>query len=251
MGASLGTGNRGVSALGASLVQLIRRNCPGIDVAMLLGRRSPAPFEMVAGGERLTIGVLNHRMSPSAKVRENLFLWFALACLYRALPLTSWRAWLERLHPLIRASAQAELIGDIRGGDSFSDIYGLKSFLLGSLEAIAVILVRGQIVLFPQTYGPYKSPFARMVARYILRRASVILSRDQESMSTVIGLIGPTPRLHFCPDVAFSLEARQPERLKLDPPLPPSEFQLSAFSSPLSRGSSPEATSISAFRFQI
>ena len=218
MGASLGTGNLGVSALGASLIGLVRGNANG-KVSMLLGRHTGAPFRLIQNGHELSVPVLNYRRSPRASFREQLFVWFGLACLYRALPLASWRTFLRRQHPLIRASAEAHLIGDIRGGDSFSDIYGLKHFLLGSLEVIAVVLVRGRIVLFPQTYGPYKFAIARAVARFILRRASVIFSRDRESMSTVTQLIGEPNRCQFCPDVAFSLEARPPDQLLIEPPL--------------------------------
>lgn len=227
LGASLGTGNRGVSALGASLVRLFRTSHPDLTVGMLLGHRTSTPFVLPSVAGPLTVPVLNYRLSPRAGSSKNLFVWLVLACFYRALPLASWRAFLRRRHPLIRASAESQSIGDIRGGDSFSDIYGVRGFLLGSLGVLAVLLVRGHIVLFPQTYGPYKSLWARAVARFILRRASIILSRDRESMGTVTRLIGQTDRCQFCPDVAFSLEARPPESVQIAPPLP-SEFPLSA-----------------------
>ena len=220
MGASLGTGNRGVSALGASMIWLAKRFRPEARVAMLLGQRTNAAFVLNGGSQSLKVEVLNFRKSPRSRLGENLFLWFALACLYRALPLQRWRAFLRRRFPLIRASAEASFLGDIRGGDSFSDIYGLRNFLAGSLPVLAVLLVRRQIALLPQTYGPYQSGLARWVARFILRRASIILSRDRESMGAVAGLIGTTERCRFCPDVAFSLGARLPEKLLVDPPLP-------------------------------
>jgi polysaccharide pyruvyl transferase WcaK-like protein len=223
MGASLGTGNRGVSALGASLVKLLSDGQRSdTTVGMLLGRRTARAFALRTGNRVLSIETLNFRLALHTAFGRNLLLWFALACLYRAFPLAGWRAFLRRRHPLIRATAEAQLIGDIRGGDSFSDIYGVRGFLLGSLAVLAVVLVRGHIVLFPQTYGPYKSPIARAVACFILRRASIILSRDRESMTTVTQLIGATTRCQFCPDVAFSLEARPPEKLSIEPPLPPS-----------------------------
>lgn len=220
MGASLGTGNRGVSALGASLIKLARQAATGVGVSMLLGRRSNAPFRLRSEGGDIEVGVHNYRMSPTAPVRQQLPLWFALSCLYAAIPCEWWRAWLRRWHPLIRASADCRLVGDIRGGDSFSDIYGLRNFIQGCIPVFCVLLVRGRIVLLPQTYGPYKSPWARALARWILRRSSRILSRDRESLDAIRALIGDCPRTRFCPDVAFSLEARVPERFEVEPALP-------------------------------
>jgi polysaccharide pyruvyl transferase WcaK-like protein len=220
MGASLGTANRGVSALGASLVHLIKQNQPEAAVAMLLSHRRPETFMLRSNSRQLTVPVFNYRLSPGAGFQQNLFVWLALACLYRMIPVAGWRAWLCRRHSLIRVCAGARLVGDIRGGDSFSDIYGLGNFLMGSLGVLAVLLVRQDIVLFPQTYGPYKSFLARCVARFILRRALVILSRDRESLETLRGLIGDSDRIRFCPDVAFTLEARLPARLQIEPPLP-------------------------------
>jgi polysaccharide pyruvyl transferase WcaK-like protein len=111
-------------------------------------------------------------------------------------------------------------VGDIRGGDSFSDIYGVRSFLIRSLPVLSVIWVRGSVVLFPQTYGPFSHAPARFVARYILRHASRILSRDRASIQTVTDLIGPTTRIGFCPDVAFALEPRPHPQPQIEPPLP-------------------------------
>jgi colanic acid/amylovoran biosynthesis protein len=220
MGASLGTGNRGVSALGASLVKLITGAKSETDVTMLIGHRDSQPFKLSTETSFRTIPVVNYRLSPRSAPRGNLFVIVLLALLYRAVPVRAFRRGISRFCPWIGTVAKAQLVGDIRGGDSFSDIYGLRGFLLSSLPVITVIWVKGGIVLFPQTYGPYKHPLARLVARYILRRASVILSRDRESMDTVRQLIGPTDKLRFCPDVAFCLDAFKPRDLHIEPPLP-------------------------------
>lgn len=219
MGASLGTGNRGVSALGASLVKLLSEAHPGAKISMLLGHRFDTPFELTINGVRQQVPVLNFRQSPRAGFQKNLFVWILLAALYRLLPLPFFRNWLRNRHHMIRAIAEAQMVGDIRGGDSFSDIYGLKNFLMGSLPALAVIWIRGEVTLLPQTYGPYKSAIARMVAKYILSRASKIISRDRASLPTLEELL-PSAQIQISPDVAFALESRPPASPKIEPPLP-------------------------------
>jgi len=220
MGCPLDTGNLGVSALGVSVTTLLKLEDPSTRVEMLLGRRRGEPYEYEAAGRTIEVPVTNFRLSPRAGLRQNLFAWLALAVLYRAVPLGPWRALLRRRYPLIRLSADADVVADIRGGDSFSDIYGLRGFLLSSIPAVCVLLVRHRMVMLPQTYGPFASPVARRVAAYILGRSSLIFSRDRESMGTVERLVGNGQRCHLCPDVAFSLEASPPHRVALQPPLP-------------------------------
>lgn len=217
-GAYVSAGNRGVLALGSSLVNLCAA-ASGQDVCLLVGNRDNQPVLMRVAGTVRPIRLVHHRMSPKALVRHH-FLWVVLAAvLYRLIPLRAVRQAISHFTPWIRAIEQASVVGDVRGGDSFSDIYGMKRFLLGFLNAWTVILVKGSMVQFPQTYGPYKSPLARMLARYLLRRSSVVIARDRESQKVAQDLIGPKRDVWLSPDVAFSLEVVQPERIDFDPPL--------------------------------
>ena len=211
MGASLGTGNRGVSALSASLIKLVLQSHPHADVRLLIGQKTREPFTVRLNGVARRVSVMNFRKSPKARPGEQVLWWLLLAVLYRVVPSRAWRRFLCRRNPLIRETAEADFVGDIRGGDSFSDIYGLRSFLWACLPVIAVLLVRGHVALLPQTYGPFKSPLARRFAAFILNRASVILCRDKEGLGAVRELAPLACPPRFCPDVAFCLDAVAPE----------------------------------------
>jgi polysaccharide pyruvyl transferase WcaK-like protein len=139
---------------------------------------------------------------------------------YRFVPVKAIREKIEGSCPWIKTVREAEFVGDIRGGDSFSDIYGLRGFVLASLPVMTVVWVGGKLVLFPQTYGPFTHPVARQVARYILRRAKWILSRDKDSIEMIHRLVGPLENVRFCPDVAFALDPHPPAVLAIAPPLP-------------------------------
>jgi polysaccharide pyruvyl transferase WcaK-like protein len=220
MGASMATRNRGVSALGASLTKLLDEAAPSAEVVMLIPNRNALPFHVFVRGVQRTVRVVNCRQSPKSRPSENIFIIAVLAMAYRLLPLRGWRRAICRVCPWIRTVAEAALVGDIRGGDSFSDIYGLKSFVLASIPTITVLWIRGSIVLFPQTYGPYRHRLAKLIARYILRRANPILSRDRESMDTVREVAGPEANMRFCPDVAFALDPMRPSTVSITPPIP-------------------------------
>jgi polysaccharide pyruvyl transferase WcaK-like protein len=143
----------------------------------------------------------------------------ALSLLYKLVPIPFLRRALRDFSPWIEAVAAADVVGDVRGGDSFSDIYGLKRFVLAFLPVWSVLLIRGSMVQFPQTYGPFRSPLARWMGRYILRRSSVVVARDTRSQAVAQELIGPGRTVGLSPDVAFSLEAVRPDRVRTEPPL--------------------------------
>ncbi|MBL9126976.1 MAG: polysaccharide pyruvyl transferase family protein [Verrucomicrobiales bacterium] len=117
---------------------------------------------------------------------------------------------------------EADVVADIRGGDSFSDIYGVKRFVMGSLPTLSVILLRGSVDFLPQTYGPFAHRSSRMLARYMLRRTRRVVARDSEGPSAVRELVGDRPAVVVSPDVAFCLEPLPPQRPEIEPPLPAS-----------------------------
>ncbi len=217
MGTPVSSGNQGVMALGASPVNLCARD--GREVVLFLGHRDNKPVPFCIGGETRLVPLVNCRLSPRARLRDHLG-WILLASLiYRAFPLASLRRTLSRVTPWIHALEKVDLVGDVRGGDSFSDIYGMRRFLDGFFMALTVLMVKGSLVLFPQTFGPYKHPMARILARYLLRHSSLVMARDEVSRRVAEELIGSGSNVLLCPDVAFSLEALRPEKIQVDPPL--------------------------------
>lgn len=189
------------------------------EVVLLLGNRDDRPVAFWVGGSLRLIPIVHARLSPRSRLRHH-FLWILfLSLLYRLLPVSGIRTAIVRTTPWIRTVVEATFVGDIRGGDSFSDIYGMGRFILGFLMAWTVVLIRGTLVQFPQTYGPYKSPVARWLARFLLKRSSVIIARDEKSRQLAQDLVGSMHEVLLSPDVAFSLEAIRPEQIEMEPAL--------------------------------
>jgi coenzyme F420 hydrogenase subunit beta len=219
MGASMATGNRGVSALGASLVKLISTANPESRITFLAGLRQPAVFRIWTGDASHDASVVNYRMAPKGPLGHQLWLILVISWGYRYIPSKRFRRWIAQRSPWVQAVIEADLVGDIRGGDSFSDIYGLRRFVVGCLPSLSVIWLRGSIVLFPQTHGPFKSMIGRALARYILRRSDPIFSRDRESAQSVAALLNKNARVRCTPDVAFALPGRSPHLIRAEPAL--------------------------------
>lgn len=215
LGTPVSSANRGVLALGASLINLCAAKA---GVTLLLSHKDSLPVSFRVNDVSCLVPVVNCRLSPTSHASQHLAWILSASLLYRLIPLASVRRALRRSTPWIDAIERVDFAGDIRGGDSFSDIYGLKRFLLGFLMAWTVVLVKGSMVQLPQTYGPYKTGVARWLARYLLERSSVIIARDRDSQQVAQRLIGPGKKVLLSPDVAFCLDPIVPEKLVLDPP---------------------------------
>ena len=217
MGTSVTSGNRGVLALGVSLVNLCCEAAQDAEVVLLLSHSEHRPISFKVDGEERAIPIVPCRLSPRSRPQDHLFWIVAMSLLYRLLPIASVRRLIADSTPWIRAVSLAEVVGDVRGGDSFSDIYGMGRFLLGFFMAWSVILVRGDMVQFPQTYGPFKKPLARWLARFLLIRSSAVIARDKRSQRVAQDLLGEHYEVLLSPDVAFSLAVAQPENILLEP----------------------------------
>lgn len=224
-GASLDVGNLGVRALAASLIRLISEEKPGARITLFHGNRTPGVrrLRIAEGGDEVEVEVANFRLSPKAKPGEHL-VWIALlAGLYKLLPIGAVRRAIVRSNKRLATIAEADFVGDIAGGDSFSDIYGMRRMLTTTAPSLIAILLGKELVLLPQTYGPYKSWGARVLARWILRRARAVYSRDEAALPMLEEMIrrgGSAAEIGFCPDVAFVLEPIEPAKVEITPPLP-------------------------------
>lgn len=220
MGAWLHTGNRGVSALAVSVLKLVCDFRPQSTIVSMIGSRQGGSADVELKGASRPVCVINYRLSPRAKLGEQLWFIAAMSLVWRAVRLQAIREAIARRVPWIKAAAEADFVGDIRGGDSFSDIYGLRNFAIDCLAVASIIWVRGSIQLLPQTYGPFRSRIAERLARYIMLRAGAILCRDRASIDEVSRITGGRKKGRLCPDVAFELDSIRPELPQIEPRLP-------------------------------
>lgn len=136
--------NLGVRALAAGSARLLERAHPGVELEF-------ADF----GGRRpeLPLGRLRSLARERVTGRRGTLDWLA----------------------------GFDLVLDTRGGDSFSDIYGLHRHAMMTAVAELASQAGVPLVLGPQTIGPFRSRAAALLARRTLRRARVVMSRDPVS----------------------------------------------------------------------
>jgi polysaccharide pyruvyl transferase WcaK-like protein len=105
----------------------------------------------------------------------------------------------------------SDIILDICGGDSFTDIYPDKRFAYVAASKIIPILAGKPLVLSPQTIGPFSRQPHSATAGWILRRARAVFARDALSVSAVAAL-APGVAARQVVDVAFALPFTRREK---------------------------------------
>jgi colanic acid/amylovoran biosynthesis protein len=213
IGASFETGNMGVGALAAGSIRCLHTRWPQAKIFILDYSKRPSSHQLRVSGEELEIELLNIRFSKSLYLANNIAMLLMLVAVLRVVPMPWLRRRLMSRNATLAQILSTELFAAIAGGDSFSDIYGIRRFLYVTLPQILVILAGKRLVLLPQTYGPFRSRFARMVTRFIARNAGSIYARDFDSLEVVTELRGDVrtgTKPVFRYDVAFALEPSAP-----------------------------------------
>ena len=220
LGTPTTSGNRGVQALSESLCRLCLQSHSNVELK-IYDSGSENHVYIRPTGSSLRIKKVNWRLSPKSRFSQNLIVILFFSVLYRILSFRSFRCWISNTIPWIRELENTDLVGDVRGGDSFSDIYGLKRYLIATLPVVSVIAVKNSIVLFPQTYGPYKNWLSRVIAKWIIRHSHTIIARDEHSRAAALAFTRKDQSVILSPDVAFCLQAIPSEHLAIDPPIEP------------------------------
>lgn len=171
---SVRSGNLGIGALTVSNIELLRAACAETGVTpqfVVMGSREASPSYLDSEDVKASDIDTRFVLSPSG-------YWASLR--------------------------SVDCIVDIGGGDSFTDIYGMKRFLfLWTTKWLATL--RGlPLLLSPQTIGPFTRPLPRAMASYILKRADVVVARDPLSYEAAGALMGKEC-LRQSIDVAFAL----------------------------------------------
>lgn len=219
LGASFKTGNMGVSALAESSIKIILNYWPDAEITLLGVGYTPCEDHYFISGREICIKTLPIRFSKNIFLQYHFLVFLLNGLLSKVLHGSSLKRALEKHNAYYKNLCDTDLAVDITGGDSFSDIYGFRRFFLGFLCKWLVIFMGKKYVLLPQTYGPFNRCVTKIMAKYILKQADMVYSRDFAGVDCVNRLIGKAAhgQVAIAPDVAFVLDARKPECLGIEP----------------------------------
>ncbi len=213
LGAHRRTGNLGVSALAEGTLAGIFEYAPEARVTMFVDAREPGEFIFRHAGREHVVSQVGISYSRNVFRPNHILPLLAKALLLRMIGRGGLGRRVAKRGGPLGVLYEADMAADISGGDSFSDRYGLYRMLLQSLMKTFVLASGTDLVLLPQTIGPFEAQLSKAAAGAILRRASAIYCRDRESLERVRRLAGPrrVGRLGFACDVSFLVEAERPE----------------------------------------
>jgi colanic acid/amylovoran biosynthesis protein len=219
LGATFETGNMGLGALAAGTVQCIRYEYPNADVFLLDYLHEETLRRVRIDGEYLTVPLLNMRFSKKIFLPNNIALLIFLILMAKLIPGQKLKRKFINRNRYLREIADTHFFVSLAGGDSFADIYGFSRLIYVALPQILILLAGKRLILMPQTYGPFRGAWTRAIARFILRRAEMVYSRDAsgvEGLASTLGLPAGSPKLRFCYDVGFLLEPEAPAHLEIE-----------------------------------
>jgi len=104
----------------------------------------------------------------------------------------------------IKDIKKCDCIFVLNGGDSFSDIYGLRIFLYLYLNMKYIVDSNTRMILSPQTIGPFKNKIVKRLAKNILKKTKLIFARDNISKKYCNEIIKKDKAIEAT-DVAFIL----------------------------------------------
>lgn len=120
------------------------------------------------------------------------------------------------LHPVfMKHICKCNFVLDISAGDSFSDIYGSKRFVLDACSKLSTLVALRKLVLSPQTIGPFKKSWTKFVASILMKGCGTVLTRDNLS-TQYVKQFDLGDKLVETTDVAFILPYDPPTRDKED-----------------------------------
>ena len=201
MGATPDTANLGVSALYESILSGLSSVIPDLEVVV---------FDNQFGCREEQLEFFKDRPIRVIKYgARGGFRYYRPENLLNMLFCSRLGAFGSRINDGVRLLKSCDVVVDISGGDSFSDIYGIKRFLNMYRQKMLVLNLRKPLVLLPQTYGPYKSEKVFEKASRVAKRARLAWARDQHSYEVLKKLLGSCfkPEVHMQGiDVAFGLK---------------------------------------------
>ena len=220
LGASFDTGNLGVSALAESSIKIILNRWPDAEVILFGTGSTDGEHCLKLSGREIRVRIVCRRFCKNVFLRSHFCVLLLNALLLKLLPFRRFRNLLSAINPYVKTLLETDKVFDITGGDSFSDIYGLRRFLIfGFLQKWLITQFGKELILLPQTYGPFKRPITRLMAKCILKRAGVVYARDRSSVECIrllLGNHGNNGKIRFMPDVAFALDSHKPEHINIE-----------------------------------
>lgn len=214
LGASYTTNNMGVSALTDGAIKSILSQFPSAEICLLDFNRNPVQYSYVFKGKKVIVPLVNMRISKNPFCANHIVRLMCTAFVVRLMRKGRFGRRISVRNAVLNLLREADMVGAISGGDSFSDIYGMGQFLYMVLPVLLALILRKKIIFLPQTIGPFRTVIARKLAGFLLSRATLVYSRDYAGLDVAKSFVKEkthADKFRFCYDVGFLVDPARPE----------------------------------------
>lgn len=209
LGCAQDSGNLGVSALGLAAIELLERHLPGAEIALEVRKFQPHVEVTLPSGSRTLNGVRLCYLNKLRGKHGTKFIGTLLAATRYMPEVIATRV----VSPNLTAARlyESDAVLDVSAGDSFAEIYGEWRFEDELSRKRLVIDAGRNLVLLPQTFGPFLSESGRERAASVIEGALVAATREVGGIDEAVVNLGNAAagKLSLCPDMAFALTPRQ------------------------------------------
>ena len=209
LGAGFETPNLGVAALASGALTGILRADPNAQVVIGDYSKYERKYSVRLADGECQVPLLPFRFSWRIWLPNNIFRLLVVATILRFLPFGLGKAWM-RGNRWLQTIDAAQAVFAVNGGDSFSDIYGLRRLIYVLLPQFLALQLGKPLVLLPQTYGPFCASLARRLAGGILNRAHIISTREHDGERAVEVVTAGRRNAEFAHDMAFLMPSVTP-----------------------------------------
>lgn len=203
VGASLNSGNKGVNALTRGTIEGILEHMDNPKIKILsytISEETTHAFKYKNANIRIEELPLRTKYATLLTVFSFLF---------KKIGGTKILSKIKIFREIIEIIQWADLITDISEGDSFSDIYGIKRYIMHANIKLLAINHNKKLKLLPQTMGPFKNTLVKRITKFICNNASMNYARDMLSFEILENEIGVKPdKIRYCSDLAFYMNPK-------------------------------------------
>lgn len=209
IGGSIYSISNGISALVIGTISSISKANNGIDFSLIEFGRNEKEKK-----DEYDTRILNGINIMDYKVRRIQIPFLIIIGLICSIVPGRIKKTLIKRNVILEEYNQSEVVVNISAGDSFSDIYGYKSFLSYFALNLIAILFKKPLIFFPQTIGPFNKTIGKILARFILKKAQLIFTRESYSTAIVKELCGEETSVIEKVDMAFLMEPELKDVIK-------------------------------------
>lgn len=196
--------NAGDAALTEVALKQLYEHFPGSQITLVMN--DPQSY---LGDEQTVVSFLTwvYRHGRRQAMR---FLWLILISFVLVLAYRLFRRVIilpihKELYKTLQAFLDADFVVGAPGGYFFS--YGSGNALIVLIYTMALAILSGKpLYLLPQSIGPFNHRRERLLARWLLPRARVVMLREEVSLDNLAAYGFPISNCHLLPDMAFAFE---------------------------------------------